>query len=99
DTFNKGFSAYNIIGLTTLQVADDAVVDVSMPVYRFSDSAANQTGGADPLTALELWTPSLFQENPAKGVLTQRGGASLSLQAGGSQINQIDPLNSLLTIG
>jgi filamentous hemagglutinin family protein len=99
DTFNRGFSAYNIIGLTTLQVADDAVVDVSMPAYRFSDFAANQPGGAEPQAALELWTPTLFQENPAKGVLTQRGGASLSLQAGGSQINQIDPLNSVLTIG
>ncbi|VVM63468.1 hypothetical protein PS662_01423 [Pseudomonas fluorescens] len=98
DTFNKGFSAYNVIGLTTLQVADDAVMDVSMPVYRFSDSASNQPGGADPTTALEFWTPALFQENPVKGVLTQRGGASLSLQAGSSEVNQMDPANSTLTI-
>ncbi|WP_419710764.1 filamentous haemagglutinin family protein [Pseudomonas sp. NFX224] len=99
DTFNRGFSAYNIIGLTTLQVADDAVVDVSMPAYRFSDSAPNQPGGIEPLMALELWTPTLFQENPAKGVLTQRGGASLSLQAGSSDISQMDPVSSILTIG
>lgn len=99
DLFNKGFSAYNIIGLTTLQVADGAVVDVAMPVYRFSDLAPNQAAAANPQTALQLWTPTLFQENPAKGVLTQRGGASLSLQAGSSQINQMDPANSTLTIG
>ncbi|WP_212627360.1 filamentous haemagglutinin family protein [Pseudomonas sp. PP3] len=99
DTFNKGFSAYNVIGLTTLQVAKDAVVDVSMPVYRFADSAADQPGGVDPLNALELWTPTLFQEDPVKGVLTQRAGASLALQAGTSQINQTDPANSTLTIG
>lgn len=99
DVFNKGFSAYNIIGLTTLQVADDTVVDVSMPVYRFSESAPSQPGGQDPLAALELWTPTLFQENPAKGVLTQRGGASLSLQAGSSVINQMDPANSTLALG
>lgn len=99
DVLNKGFSAYNIIGLTTLQVADDTVVDVLMPVYRFSDSAPHQPGGQDPLAALELWTPTLFQENPAKGVLTQRGGASLSLQAGSSVINLMDPANSTLTLG
>ncbi|MEX3776983.1 filamentous haemagglutinin family protein [Pseudomonas sp. MYb118] len=99
DTFKKGFSAYNIIGLTTLQVADDAVVDVSMPVYRFADSALDQPGGIDPLRAFELWTPNLFQENPTKGVLTQRGGASLSLQAGGSLPSLMDPVNNTLTIG
>ena len=99
DTFNTGFSAYNVIGLTTLQVAKDAVVDVSMPVYRFADSAADQSGGVDPVNALQLWTPTLFQEDPAKGVLTQRAAASLSLQAGTRQVNQIDPANSTLTIG
>lgn len=99
DAFDKGFSAYNIIGLTTLKVADGTVVDVSMPVYRFSDSAQGQPGGGDPTAALELWTPTLYQENPAKSVLTQRGGASLSLQAGSSDNNQMDPINSTLTIG
>lgn len=99
DMFNKGFAAYNIIGLTTLQVADGATLDVSMPVYRFSDSAPGQPGGVDPRAALELWTPLLFQEDPTKGVLSQRAGASLTLQAGTSEVNQMDPVNSKLTIG
>ncbi|MCU1761408.1 filamentous hemagglutinin family protein [Pseudomonas sp. 14P_8.1_Bac3] len=97
--FNTGFSAYNVIGLNTLQVADNAVLDVSMPVYRFSDSAVDQPGGADSMAGLELWAPTLFQENPAKGVLTQRGGASLSLQAGSNDVNLMDPANNALTIG
>ncbi|MHC8339674.1 filamentous haemagglutinin family protein [Pseudomonas sp. HLT2-19-2] len=97
--FNTGFSAYNIVGLTTLRVADDTVLDVTMPVYRFGDAASNQPNGVDPQTALELWTPTLFQENPTKGVLTQRGGASLALQAGTSQIDLMDPANSTLTLG
>ncbi|WP_160109880.1 filamentous hemagglutinin N-terminal domain-containing protein, partial [Pseudomonas izuensis] len=97
--FSQGFSAYNVIGLKTLQVADDTVLDVTMPVYRFGDSASNQRSGVDPGTALELWKPPLFQENPSKGVLTQRGGASLSLQAGASQSTLMDPVNSSLTLG
>ncbi|MVV47951.1 filamentous hemagglutinin N-terminal domain-containing protein [Pseudomonas sp. PB120] len=99
ELFSKGFSAYNVVGLTTLQVADNTVVDVTMPVYRFTDSAPNQPGGDDPLAALELWTPTLFQENPVKGVLTQRGGASLSMRAGATQDRLYDPSSNLLTFG
>ncbi|CAI8895768.1 filamentous haemagglutinin family protein [Pseudomonas serboccidentalis] len=97
--FNRGFSAYNVIGLNGLQVASDTRVDVSMPVYRFSNSALTGPGSNDPSAALELWTPTLFQENPVKGVLTQRAGASLSLQAGASEINLIDPSAGALTLG
>ncbi|MGF0238291.1 filamentous hemagglutinin family protein [Rhodococcus sp. IEGM1300] len=97
--FNTGFSAYNIVGLNGLKVADETVIDVSMPVYRFADSAPNQPGGIDPRTALQVWTPPLFQENPIKGVLTQRAGASLSLQAGADLISAAVPITSALTIG
>ncbi len=97
--FGKGFSAYSIIGLNGLEVADNSVLDVTMPVYRFAEAASKQVSGVDPQTALELWTPTLFQENPTKAVLTQRGGASLSLQAGSSEAGLIDPLKSALTLG
>ncbi|KAE9646592.1 filamentous haemagglutinin family protein [Pseudomonas sp. PB106] len=99
DLFNKGFSAYNLIGLSGLDVADNAVIDVNMPVYRFGDAAPHQVSGVDPQTALELWSPTLFQENPIKGLLTQRAGASLTLQGGASLIGLIDAANSPLTLG
>ncbi|MDC8757657.1 filamentous haemagglutinin family protein [Janthinobacterium fluminis] len=75
DFFSKGFSAYEVAGTRGLSVAEGAVVDVDMPVYRFD-------AGARPSAAPALWTPSLYQDDALKGVLTQRRGASLSLQAG-----------------
>ena len=99
DLFGKGFSAYNLIGLSGLDVAEDAAIDVTLPVYRFGDAAPNQVSGVDPRTALELWTPTLFQENPTKGVLTQRAGASLTLQGGATLVGLIDAADSPLTLG
>jgi filamentous hemagglutinin family protein len=99
DLFSKGFSAYNLIGLSGLDVAEGTAIDVSMPVYRFADAAPNQVSGVEPQSALELWAPTLFQENPIKGVLTQRAGASLTLQGGASLIDLIDAANSPLTLG
>lgn len=99
DLLRKGFSAYNLIGLNGLDVAEGTAIDVHMPVYRFADAAPNQVSGVDPQSALELWTPTLFQENPTKGLLTQRAGASLTLQGGASLIGLIDAANSTLTLG
>ncbi|TDV52949.1 filamentous hemagglutinin family protein [Pseudomonas helmanticensis] len=99
DLFSKGFSAYNLIGLSGLDVAEGTAIDVTLPVYRLGDAAPNQVSGVDPQTALELWTPTLFQENPTKGLLTQRGGASLTLQGGASLVGLIDAANSPLTLG
>lgn len=99
DLFGKGFSAYNLIGLSGLEVAEGTAIDVNMPVYRFGDAAPNEVSGVDPRTALELWTPTLFQENPTKGVLTQRAGASLTLQGGATLVELIDAANSTLTLG
>ncbi|MFJ4142615.1 filamentous haemagglutinin family protein [Pseudomonas sp. NPDC089734] len=76
--FNKGFGAYDITGNQGLIVADDTQVNVSMPLYRFADTS----DGIVSSEALEVWTPPLYQENAVRGVLTQREGASLSLQAG-----------------
>ncbi|MEO3727555.1 filamentous hemagglutinin family protein [Pseudomonas syringae] len=99
DLFSKGFSAYNLIGLSGLDVAEGTAIDVNMPVYRFGDAAPNEVSGVDPRTALELWTPTLFQENPTKGGLTQRAGASLTLQGGATLVDLIDAANSPLTLG
>ncbi|WP_312341238.1 filamentous hemagglutinin family protein [Stutzerimonas nitrititolerans] len=82
DFFDKGFAAYGIVGNQGVTVADDTRVDVTMPVYRFGENALASATGSDPATALDVWTPPLYLEDPAAGVLTQRRGASLSLQAG-----------------
>lgn len=82
DVFDKGFSAYEVAGNRGLEVADGTRVDVSMPVYRQGDGAISLATGGAPRDALETWTPPVYLEDAAKGVLTQRQGASLSLRAG-----------------
>ena len=82
DVFAQGFSKYAVTGTQGLTVADGAVVDVLMPVYRLGADAYVTATGTDPAAALEVWTPPLYQEDPRRGALTQRGGASLTLQAG-----------------
>jgi filamentous hemagglutinin family protein len=99
DFFNKGFSAYDITGNEGLIVADGAQVDVTAPAYRFGEDAARTATGAEPATALERWLPTLYQENPLKGVLTQRKGASLSLNAGTAQSTPADMATTALTLG
>lgn len=99
DFFNKGFSAYDITGNEGLIVADGAQVDVIAPAYRFGEDAARTATGAEPATALERWLPTLYQENPLKGVLTQRKGASLSLNAGTAQSTPADMATTALTLG
>ncbi len=93
DFFRVGFSAYDITGYGGVVVADGVKVDVIQPVYRFREASYAMPGGADPAGALEVWTPPLHTENPATGVLTRRGGASLSLTAG------YPGQNSPITIG
>ncbi|SED34830.1 filamentous haemagglutinin family protein [Pseudomonas costantinii] len=80
--FNKGFGAYDITGNEGLLVADGTQVNVTAPVYRLNENAQGVVSGADPRSALEIWTPPQYQENPTKGLLTPRKGASLSLQVG-----------------
>ncbi|MHC8367505.1 filamentous hemagglutinin family protein [Pseudomonas sp. ZT5P21] len=99
DFFNKGFSAYDITGNEGLIVADGAQVEVTTPVYRFGEDAAKTATGAQAATALERWLPTLYQENPLKGVLTQRKGASLSLNAGTAQSTPADMTTTALTLG
>jgi len=95
--FDKGFSAYDIAGTAGLTVADGARVDVTMPVYRFGAQAQHSTGKAGD--ALALWTPELYQEAPSRGVMAQRKGASLSLQAGGAQSTGADMATVQAVIG
>src|SRR3546814_433999 len=61
-----------------------------------SERARSQATGSDPSAVLEQWTPPLYIEDPVKAQLTQRQGASLSLQAG--NINSTDAVATQLHI-
>ncbi|MGY3529681.1 filamentous hemagglutinin family protein [Bradyrhizobium sp. USDA 4452] len=79
--FTAGFSNYDINGGLGVVVADNTVVAAAMPVYRFTASSYAAPAGADPSSALTLWTLPLFTADPVKATLTQRGGASLTLRS------------------
>ncbi len=99
DFFNKGFSAYDITGNEGLLVTDGTQVDVNAPVYRLGRQTALTPSGSEPATALERWTPTLYQENPTQGVLTQRRGASLTLTAGSRDSAAAQLASTALTVG
>ena len=99
DFFNKGFSAYDITGNEGLLVTDGTQVDVTTPVYRLGEQTSATPTGSDPATALERWTPALYQEDAAKGVLTQRRGASLALTAGHRDSTAAELATTALTVG
>ncbi|KQX90306.1 hypothetical protein ASD34_03305 [Variovorax sp. Root473] len=81
--FRSGFSRYSVSAQQGVQVAGGARIDVAMPVLRADVAAARATAtGADPSVVLQRWLPPLWQEDPLKGVLTQRAGADLALNAG-----------------
>ncbi|MCM2364646.1 filamentous haemagglutinin family protein [Pseudomonas sp. SR18] len=99
DFFNKGFSAYDITGNEGLIVTDGTQVDVSVPTYRLGTQASTVPTGSDAATALEQWTPPLYQEDATKGVLTQRRGAGLSLTAGTVFAGAAQMASTALTVG
>ncbi|MBC3375857.1 filamentous hemagglutinin family protein [Pseudomonas sp. SWRI92] len=97
--FKKGFSAYDIIGSDGLEVAEGTRVDVTLPVYRQGPAAAGLATGGAPGSALETWTPPLYLEDAGKGVLTQRQGASLALQAGSQNTRPGNVASADLLVG
>ncbi|MFL1391172.1 filamentous hemagglutinin family protein [Pseudomonas tritici] len=99
DFFNKGFSAYDITGNEGLLVTEGTQVDVTVPVYRLGTQASSIATGSDPASALERWTPMLYQEDPSKSLLTQRRGAGLSLNAGYIDSTAEQLATTALTVG
>jgi filamentous hemagglutinin family protein len=97
--FDKGFSRYELIGDRGLTVAEGTQVDVTMPVLRVTPEAKGVATGTDAGKALQAWTPPLYTEDAVKGVLTQRAGASLSLQAGTAQTLAADLPKVSMSIG
>ncbi|AZD79391.1 filamentous hemagglutinin family protein [Pseudomonas chlororaphis] len=99
DFFGKGFGAYDITGNQGLKVAEGAQVDVRVPVYAQAAGTASVATGEPAASALQPWLPEPYQEDPAKGRLSQRAGASLTLQAGGGGLSAADIASAALDIG
>ncbi|MEI2417415.1 hypothetical protein V8Z80_14670, partial [Orrella sp. JC864] len=79
---HAGFSHYEIAARRGVAVLDGARLQPGVPVYR-PTAQALQTGGREAGPALELVRElPLFMEDPARGVLSQRAGASLTLLGG-----------------
>lgn len=97
DFFTKGFGQYRIAGNQGLTVLAGTQVDVTRPVYRLRPDVQGN-GSLSTGQLLEVWTPEQYQEDPIKGVLTQRGGANLSLNAGTLLSPLADRPNVSLTI-
>ncbi|OYU88227.1 MAG: filamentous hemagglutinin [Bradyrhizobiaceae bacterium PARB1] len=101
DLMQTGFSHYAISSGTGLSVAPGAVIDVTMPILRPTLAGLRMPTGAAPGDAMAIWMPPLFQEDPREGLLTQRGGASLSMSAiGGLKVGNgarlaVDPGQSI----
>ncbi|MCC8962943.1 filamentous hemagglutinin family protein [Bradyrhizobium sp. Pear76] len=91
--FSTGFASYDVNGHLGLMVANHAVLDAVMPVYRFAETASNVPSGSDPSSALTLWLPPLYLEDPVGGRITRRGGVDLTLQS------NLDQARGSLTIG
>ncbi len=81
--FRSGFARYAVEGRDGLKLADGVALDVNMPVLQMDhDAARGLATGGDPASALLTWLPPQQMENPAKGSLSLRGGADVSLTAG-----------------
>jgi filamentous hemagglutinin family protein len=81
--FSQGFSGYTINGLTSLALMPGAVVNVTEPVYQLTNASLTVPTGSDPAAVFgnPVLTP-LYVESPVTATLTQRPGASLTLQSG-----------------
>ena len=97
--FQQGYSRYAITGRSGVAVADDARIDVWMPVLRPIATAGTVTTGADPQGALDTWLPPVYQHDDLAGTLTRRRGASLSLQSGRSIAPSGSDVDVTLTVG
>ncbi|WP_144633565.1 filamentous haemagglutinin family protein [Bordetella genomosp. 13] len=81
--FQSGFAHYGISAHDGLTVAEGTALDVAMPVLHVDPAAVQALATGGSLAArFAAWTPPLYQEDAARATLSQRGGASLALQAG-----------------
>ena len=80
--FQQGFASYQVNGHGGVLVAEGADLAPAMPVYRLpADAIADLPRDAHAADALAPWLPPLYDEDPKRGILTQRQGASLALRS------------------
>jgi len=81
--FQTGFSRYVVAAGDGITVLPGTSVPVNMPVLRTDAVSLSSLPTGTRLAArLPAWTPPLYQEDALRARLTQRGGASLELDAG-----------------
>ncbi|SAI30975.1 Filamentous haemagglutinin family outer membrane protein [Bordetella ansorpii] len=109
--FQQGFANYAINGHGGVTVAEGAEIAPAMPVYRLTaGSMAGLPSDGHAADALSLWLPPLHDEDPKRGVLTQRQGASLALRSARSTVGgaieigrgarvAVDPGQSISVVG
>ncbi|CUJ70039.1 Heme:hemopexin utilization protein A [Achromobacter kerstersii] len=97
--FQQGYARYEVTGRKGLTVAEDARVDVLMPVSRLVSGAAGLPTGSDPSAVLDTWLPPLYQHDIVAGTATRRRGASLLLQSGRTLAPAGADTDAELTIG
>ena len=88
--FGQGFSHYDVRGQAGLGILAGSALDVRMPVLRLVQGGIHATSVAD---ALQVWTPPVYLEDRANGVLRQREVASLTLSAGSTESNRLATLS------
>lgn len=76
----SGFSDYQVTSLGGLQVTRGVELRPEVQVLRLASNGSLAATGADPLSALESWTPPVYLEDPAAGRMSQREGAGLVLR-------------------
>jgi filamentous hemagglutinin family protein len=77
--FKSGFSSYDIRSDAGVYVAAGVQLTVAEPVYQFTAASYAAPTGSDPSSAMQVWTPPLYTENPFTDQLTQRAGASVAM--------------------
>jgi filamentous hemagglutinin family protein len=85
--FNQGFSAYAITGDQGLTVQPGAQIVVTEPTYQFTPAGFSAPTGSDPASVLQTVLLPLYMANPLNDTLTQRPGASLTLNGVGASNN------------
>ncbi|OYU87674.1 MAG: filamentous hemagglutinin [Bradyrhizobiaceae bacterium PARB1] len=82
--FRSGFANYDMTGHMGVVVAEQARISVETPVYRQVSAALSLPTGSGRSATFEIWTPPLYLEDPAAGVLDQRIGGDLMLRSEGA---------------
>ncbi|MEI9993005.1 MAG: filamentous hemagglutinin family protein [Rhizomicrobium sp.] len=80
DFFAQGFSNYTLTNLGNITITPGTQVNVTEPTYQVTAATIMTPTGSDPLAAFAVGLQPLYLDNPVKSTITQRPGASITLQ-------------------